>query len=796
MAPNLEKEGAGLDERQRVLIHACSLNRSDIIKKVVSTGTSPKSASSSSGSSGNGVDGDVDREVLDHVDEEGLTALHHAVKKSSLDAIRVLLRLGVDVTARGGTQSPFPNLTAYQVALSGTCKGNPEEIKQVFLTEAVQAIAAGDAERLRQFLEAGVEASSEYGAEGGGGEGGSTSLADWAEQLGQSEMLTALSASASTSPPEANSGTARDGGAAAPERGEQGWEGGWGGGELPDDVELFVEELRGAIVDLTAESEELEAELSQRGTLGIIKRARATRQDLILAASEVETANALCDKWRAEENAAATENARLQAEVVKAQLAVQRHRAGLADDDDAQDYDASAQGAKTPPSPTTAAAAGNNGGPGMENKDKDTSVSPQQPPFEGGGGSEGFVGAADGGGVGGHQEEGGAVEDKDSRKTEEAEALASQLQIIAMHLEDELRMMRSLINGEGAVGVVRRIRALREEIEAAEEEARQTYAVSRYLEARVIVLTESGDELFSQLDRLHGYLREPPGAALLTNADSSSLQPPSAANKEDVDDDAAAAGYYHHGPVLGARQGGEGEEDGVAGLRESGASHARSESGGESSASGGGGGGGGEAQGSGFRAPVDEHTEAVAARSAPSQDHYYEEGSTQQQQQQQQQQEQPQPQQGVGEGDSEGGAGAPESSVGAAEASESDDPRGDTDASSEDSAAGSSALSETEDSDATGGGPVGGKREGRARALLSAPGVDAASGVRGWRRRNGAGGGPNGGVGGQQKVTIVQDVLSVLFGWEVSSAADKKAALGGAQPGAGSGGAGAGVMFA
>lgn len=40
-------------------------------------------------------------------------------------------------------------------------------------------------------------------------------------------------------------------------------------------------------------------------------------------------------------------------------------------------------------------------------------------------------------------------------------------------------MMRSLIGGEGAVGVVRRIRALREEIEAAEEEARQTYAVSR-----------------------------------------------------------------------------------------------------------------------------------------------------------------------------------------------------------------------------------------------------------------------------------------------------------------------------
>lgn len=42
------------------------------------------------------------------------------------------------------------------------------------------------------------------------------------------------------------------------------------------------------------------------------QRARTTRQDLILAASEVETASALCDKWRAEEDAAAAENAQLQ----------------------------------------------------------------------------------------------------------------------------------------------------------------------------------------------------------------------------------------------------------------------------------------------------------------------------------------------------------------------------------------------------------------------------------------------------------------------------------------------------
>lgn len=60
-----------------------------------------------------------------------------------------------------------------------------------------------------------------------------------------------------------------------------------------------------------------------------------------------------------------------------------------------------------------------------------------------------------------------------------AECALTELAFSPLLQEDELRMMRSLIDGEGAVGVVRRIRALREEIEAAEEEARQTYAVSR-----------------------------------------------------------------------------------------------------------------------------------------------------------------------------------------------------------------------------------------------------------------------------------------------------------------------------
>lgn len=68
--------------------------------------------------------------------------------------------------------------------------------------------------------------------------------------------------------------------------------------------------------------------------------------------------------------------------------------------------------------------------------------------------------------------------------------------------EDELRMMRSLIDGEGAVGVVRRIRSLREEIEAAEEEARQTYAVSRCVCARRSLRCDPSCSLITPADIL------------------------------------------------------------------------------------------------------------------------------------------------------------------------------------------------------------------------------------------------------------------------------------------------------
>lgn len=90
-----DKTGEDIDERRSVLIHASSLNRADVIKKVLlreSLGNNLQSRGSSSPpSSSGGINAAVDRDVLDYVDKKGLTALHYAVKRSSLDVSSVQL---------------------------------------------------------------------------------------------------------------------------------------------------------------------------------------------------------------------------------------------------------------------------------------------------------------------------------------------------------------------------------------------------------------------------------------------------------------------------------------------------------------------------------------------------------------------------------------------------------------------------------------------------------------------------------------------------------------------------------
>lgn len=82
-------------------------------------------------------------------------------------------------------------------------------------------------------------------------------------------------------------------------------------------------------------------------------------------------------------------------------------------------------------------------------------------------------------------------------------------------------------------------------------------------------------------------------------------------------------------------------------------------------------------------------------------------------------------------------------------------------------------------------------REGRGRELLNAPSVDAEDGVHGWRRSPG-------GVEQPPKVTIMQDVMSVLFGWEAFAGGKGSRGGNGGEDAAVMAGNrnGAGIMFA
>lgn len=84
----MDGEGGDTEERKRVLRHASSVNRADIISKVVrrtfqgSTGEVVEEDGPIQAEEG---DSNIDTAILNHVDADGLTALHYAVGNSSLD---------------------------------------------------------------------------------------------------------------------------------------------------------------------------------------------------------------------------------------------------------------------------------------------------------------------------------------------------------------------------------------------------------------------------------------------------------------------------------------------------------------------------------------------------------------------------------------------------------------------------------------------------------------------------------------------------------------------------------------
>lgn len=299
---------------------------------------------------------------------------------------------------------------------------------------------------------------------------------------------------------------------------------------------------------------------------------------------------------------------------------------------------------------------------------------------------------------------------------------------------------------------------------------------TRYLEARTTVLDDKGDELRSQLGRLEGYLRQPReellnGNSGATVAGSSVACLP--AGKEDIDAGTAALEHDYHGPVLDAFLGGE-EEGGTPARSRDGDREHRDES---------------EDR---ILAPLGDF---IAAAGGVVADATADPGAVV-------------PEVWAG-GDSGTRGALEELGHGEKQASPATGPSASGVANSEQegsdvvmrTAAAAASVGAAEmahtGAPASSGGEAGegkGGRKVRARALLSAPGVDAARGVKGWRRQRGRGSGEGAGVADEdpKKVSVVQDVLSVLFGWEVA-AGDKGGRVGGNMAGKG---AGAGVMFA
>lgn len=108
-------EGGDTEERKRVLRHASSVDRADIISKVVRTtfqGSTGALVEEDGPIQAEEGDSNIDTAILNHVDADGLTALHYAVGNSALD-VSSGCRGHVDVlniVSMIGTvlSSPFP----------------------------------------------------------------------------------------------------------------------------------------------------------------------------------------------------------------------------------------------------------------------------------------------------------------------------------------------------------------------------------------------------------------------------------------------------------------------------------------------------------------------------------------------------------------------------------------------------------------------------------------------------------------------------------------------------------------
>lgn len=262
----------------------------------------------------------------------------------------------------------------------------------------------------------------------------------------------------------------------------------------------------------------------------------------------------------------------------------------------------------------------------------------------------------------------------------------------------------------------------------------------------MIVHTENGDELRRQLERLNGYLRQPKDAVACSTAAvrNGAVAPP---GKEDVDASSASLEYGYRGPELDACLNSDDEGDSSDVLPD-----------------------GHNVKGS--QAPTVLAAAIGADTTAVSPNNVETEAPA-----------------SVGVSNTEKSDDV-ERGGGVAAVTESSSSEKTPTATVEEPA--EAVASRTTSASDTEGG-VG--REERAKALLNAPGVDAEDGVRGWRRSPS---GRNVEVEQPPKVTIMQDVMSVLFGWEsFAGGKGSRGGNGGEETAVMSGKRnGAGIMFA
>jgi hypothetical protein len=253
------------DEKRRVLFTAVRLNRADVIK-AVATGVAEGYTNGSS---------TVDVDLLNSLDEtQHFTALHAAVQGAALDALRMLLRLGADVTVQDASHH-----TAVQHAwATPSCA----DARQIFISEAVQSIAGNNTAQLERLLQAGLPSDAEFGSSDT-----PSSLLAWAQQVDNAAAVDLLRQhSAATSAGDGDEAVAAPAASSSASTAELAAAAAAPIREHP--LDSSIAECRQSIASMLAEQQRVEADVAERGTDGVLRMLRETQRSVSAAYASLD----------------------------------------------------------------------------------------------------------------------------------------------------------------------------------------------------------------------------------------------------------------------------------------------------------------------------------------------------------------------------------------------------------------------------------------------------------------------------------------------------------------------------